>query len=255
MTYDEYERCPRRRDKGSKPDEGREEERTMTKKKQRLKRKREKLRWGQLAARLAANFGFSIVALAVSPLVKSSLKDFAVSIFLFFSILAFAIHCRGLSLPMSLAVPFPPRPVLPFAHTSPRARRFLFASTLFPFFPSSSTLLFLHFLPANLWRRLFPLPGRQTRFHLAVLYPRGYFTFASSVCSPAPPLSRSRTRSINWRNGAILFLGSGRDGMKRFRSCFTSANGNSLYTNSTLRAYRLGCTVVQINSRCSCRAS
>lgn len=103
-------------------------------------------RWGQLAARLAANFDFAIVAFAVSPLVKSSLKDFVVS----FSSLACTIRCHDLSLSISLAVSFLSRAFslsCSYAPFPSQADSFSLAH----FFPASSSLsLFLHFLPANL---------------------------------------------------------------------------------------------------------
>lgn len=155
MTYDTYKRLAHERSKRNEAKEAKQKKRSKSGKRRKRRRrmggkKGKVTRWGQLAARLAVNFDFAIVALAVSPLVKSSLKDFVVS----FSFLACTIRCHDLSLPISLAVSFPSRAFFlscSYARFPSQADSFSLAHFLSA---SSSPSLFLHFLPANLSRLL-----------------------------------------------------------------------------------------------------
>lgn len=154
-------------------------------------------RWGQLAARLAANFDFAIVAFAVSPLVKSSLKDFVVS----FSFLACTIRCHDLSLSISLAVSF-------------LSRAFSLSCSYAPFPSQADSFSLAHFFPRFFFSFAFSsfstcqslVPSRSLLVHQNRFHPpfclREYLTFVPT----AFPLSYLQTRFISGEPEQYIFI-------------------------------------------------
>lgn len=176
MTYDTYKRLAHERSKRNEAKEAKQKKRSKggrrRKRQRRIGGKKEKvMRWGQLAARLAANFDFAIVALAVSPLVKSSLKDFVVP----FSFLACTIRCHDLCLPISLAVSF-------------LSRAFSLSCSYAPFPSQADSFSLAHFFPFPLLPRFFFI------FYLPIS--RAFSFFAHPPESLSPPVLSSRISHI-----------------------------------------------------------